>query len=387
MGKHIAFFNIPAIGHIYPTLAVVAELVRRGHRVTYTTIDERRPLLESFGATVHSYRSLRPADSDPTPPVPPRSAYLSRTLLGFLDEATSVYAQLAPVYRDYPPDLVVFDRMAFAGRVLAEAMSLPSVQLWPMLVSNEHWSMGTVDPDDPDIAAYAERLSSFLDAACPSLDPALFLSPSPSRHLAFYPRQFQYAGELFDQSYSFVGPCLRHPPDLWRAPGDEPVLLVTLGTIYNANVEFYRCCADAFADSPWHVVMAVGQRIDLAELGALPSNVEAHRVVPQLDVLAAAEAVVCHAGMGGVMEAVNFGVPVLAVPQTLEQEANASRVEALNLGTRLSPDAVTPSAIRDAVEIMVKDPAIADGVVQLRRAIQASGGSPRAADVIEECLC
>jgi UDP:flavonoid glycosyltransferase YjiC (YdhE family) len=38
MRQHIAFVSIPSIGHVYPTLAVAAELVRRGHRVTYASV-------------------------------------------------------------------------------------------------------------------------------------------------------------------------------------------------------------------------------------------------------------------------------------------------------------------------------------------------------------
>lgn len=390
MGKHIAFFNIPAIGHVYPTLAVVEELTRRGHRVTYSTIEGRRATVQAAGATVHAYRSLRPPDSDPSLRAPSREGYISHTLLSFLDEAEAAYTQLAPVYRADRPDLIVYDRVAFAGRVLAERLNVPSVQLWPMLVSNEHWSMGQAlnafDPADPVLFAYLAKLEAFLGEHCPTLDPALFLSPQPQAQLAFYPRAFQYAGELFGPDYRFVGPCLRRAPGAWQPPGDGNVLLVTLGTVYNARPDFYRQCAEAFADSRWHVVLAVGERIDLAALGRLPANVEVHRFVSQLDVLAHATAMICHAGMGGVMEAMSLGVPVLAAPQTLEQEANAMRVEQLSLGARLPGEDLDPGTIKSAVEVTVKDPVIADGVGHLRRAVAAAGGTARAADVIEDCL-
>ncbi|MEV0456685.1 macrolide family glycosyltransferase [Catellatospora methionotrophica] len=390
MGRHIAFFNIPALGHVTPTLALVEELTRRGHRVSYACVEQRRPLLEAVGATVRSYRSLRPADSDPTVRAPARSGYLGQTLLSFLDEAVNAWAQLAAGYRADPPDLIVYDRMAFAGRVLAAQLNVPTVQLWPMLVSNEYWSLAqlpdAVDPTDPALLTYHVKLESFLAAHCPDLDPAQFLTPVPHRHLSFYPRAFQPAGELFDSSYRFVGPCLRRTSGRWRPPADGPLVLVTLGTIYNADPGFYRCAIEAFAGTPWHVVLAVGERIDVGALGRLPSNMELHRVVPQLDVLAHATALACHAGMGGIMEAMAFGVPVLAVPQTLEQEANAARVEELALGVRTAPAGLTPAVLGQAVELMVKDVAVADGVARMRRQIQAAGGTGHAADLIEDSL-
>jgi len=34
---HISFITAPAPGHVYPTLPLVQELTRRGHRVSYAT--------------------------------------------------------------------------------------------------------------------------------------------------------------------------------------------------------------------------------------------------------------------------------------------------------------------------------------------------------------
>ena len=39
------FFNVPAHGHVNPSLALVAQLVRRGHQITYF-------LTPGFGAAV-----------------------------------------------------------------------------------------------------------------------------------------------------------------------------------------------------------------------------------------------------------------------------------------------------------------------------------------------
>lgn len=47
---HIAFICLPAAGHVNPTLPVVAELVRRGHRVTYATSAKYADAVESVGA-------------------------------------------------------------------------------------------------------------------------------------------------------------------------------------------------------------------------------------------------------------------------------------------------------------------------------------------------
>src|SRR5581483_11360303 len=51
----VAFFNLPAYGHINPTLPVVAELVRRGESVVYYSNEEFRDVIEKTGARFCKY--------------------------------------------------------------------------------------------------------------------------------------------------------------------------------------------------------------------------------------------------------------------------------------------------------------------------------------------
>ncbi|GEC09853.1 hypothetical protein SSP24_75080 [Streptomyces spinoverrucosus] len=51
----VAFLNIAMHGRVNPTLPVVAELVRRGHTVTYHTSLAFREEIEAAGATACLY--------------------------------------------------------------------------------------------------------------------------------------------------------------------------------------------------------------------------------------------------------------------------------------------------------------------------------------------
>ncbi len=51
----LVFFNLPASGHVNPTLPLVAELSRRGDRVLYYTGDQFRDQVERQGAEFRSY--------------------------------------------------------------------------------------------------------------------------------------------------------------------------------------------------------------------------------------------------------------------------------------------------------------------------------------------
>jgi UDP:flavonoid glycosyltransferase YjiC (YdhE family) len=53
--SNIVFIEMPAYGHVNPTLPVVQELVRRGEHVTYYATEEFRSQIEQTGATFQPY--------------------------------------------------------------------------------------------------------------------------------------------------------------------------------------------------------------------------------------------------------------------------------------------------------------------------------------------
>jgi UDP:flavonoid glycosyltransferase YjiC (YdhE family) len=52
------FLNIPAHGHMNPSLPLVQELVQRGEEITYFTGEEFREKLAATGATFRTYEGL-----------------------------------------------------------------------------------------------------------------------------------------------------------------------------------------------------------------------------------------------------------------------------------------------------------------------------------------
>jgi hypothetical protein len=177
-------------------------------------------------------------------------------------------------------------------------------------------------------------------------------------NISFVVRAFQPAGETFGDDHLFAGPCLR-PADFtgsWTPPpGGPPLLLVSLGTSVNRRPDFFRRCAESFADTPWHVVMTLGGGVDPASLCPLPPNVEAHPWVPHLTVLEHATAFVCQSGHGSLMEAFHQGVPVVVVPHQLDQRATARQVADLGLGRLIAPEDLDGHALRAAVDEVAAD--------------------------------
>ncbi|KPI13649.1 glycosyltransferase, MGT family, partial [Actinobacteria bacterium OV450] len=214
------------------------------------------------------------------------------------------------------------------------------------------------------------------------------LSP-PRRALALFPRAFQRSPDTVPILCDYVGPAYakRQLSKDWpRTRDGRPVLLISLGTLYDNDLPFFRMCIEALGDTRWHVIMKIGRRVDTAALGALPRHFEVHYSVPQFDILAGADLFIGHGGMAGVMEATVHSVPIVAIPQVAEQRVTAEQVALNKIGVHLPRQLVTASSLRDAVLRAASDPDIVHGIAVMQRHIQRSGGAPAAADLIEKLL-
>ncbi len=420
---HIVVFTIPAQGHITPTLAVVEDLVRRGHQITYVTVEEHAATVKAAGAEPLLYPTTwarDEADGQGQQPAPDPAEVVAWAPLVALAEMLAQAPAAKERFDADPPDLVLYDTVNYVvGRGLARSWGVPAVRLCSTLASNESFSLFRklttavhTDPQHFAIQEFNRLTREFLDQhGFPKVTAEELADRDEELTLVFLPRPFQPASELFDDRYVFVGPALgnREIQGAWQPPGNGlPVVLVSLGTEDpRPTAEFFRSCVEAFRDQPWHLVLST-DHVDPAELGPLPANCEAHRRVPQLSVLRHASAFVSHAGMGSLMEALSFQVPLVTIPKVPEQAVVAARTAELGLGVYVSADGVSrdqPSVaehveefglgvfkpfsgevgewLRDAVRHLTTDAGVAERLAGMRAEIDKAGGAPAAADAIE----
>jgi MGT family glycosyltransferase len=390
MRKHVTFVAEPAPGHVYPTLPLVEELVRRGHRVSYVTGEWLAATVEAAGATAVSLPKR------PWPDLP--TEFTAEVLAGIVDRSIFYAGLDLPMltghFENDRPDAVCYDSLSFIGRLLAHKLPVLDVALFTTLASNGKFSLndqfepGSFDSQHPKLIASGQQLRTFASEQSPAEAGRAWWEIA-SLNLVFLPKEFQISADTFDERFHFLGPSLgsREYAGSWQPPkGAGLILFISLGTVFNHRPDFFRLCIQAFAESSWRVVMAIGEEVDREDLGRLPVNFEVRPHFPQPAVLRHARVFLSHAGPSSIMESLYYGVPLVMVPQTPEQQVNARRTEELGLGHRLLTDQVTAEVLREAVTLVDADPQIHTKAALMRTVIRNSGGAALGADVIESHL-
>jgi MGT family glycosyltransferase len=368
---HIVMVGSSTPSHVYPSLALIAELVARGHRVSYAIGDPLAPVVEPAGASVIAHPTLLPGADAAWP------EDIGAAMRIFLDDQIAVLPKLLAAVSD--ADAVLYDIGGFAGRVAAHRWGVPAIQLSPTYVAWRGYEEDMAEfaaalKSSASGASYFVALRAWLDANGMALSGDDFLG-RPDACVVLIPRVIQPNEERVSAEYVFAGPCIDASRTAGWTPGSgdaRPLVYVSFGTSYTDLAALYaRIVAEL--GSSYRLVLSTG-KVDPAAF----EGVEAARVQPQLDILAHADVFITHAGMGSTVESLWFGVPTVSIPQAVDQFSNAAQLEAIGAGVQLG-DLTLPDAVAGAL-------ACGPRARELRDIVRASGGTGKAADAVERLI-
>ncbi len=396
------FLSHPAHGHINPTLPVVAELVRRGERIIYYATDLFRAKVAATGA---EYRSYGPQERFER-----KLAYggIFGGMVGLMEAAEEILPDLLLELRDELPDYLLLEAHSVTGNLVQKILGLPAMTLCSMFAFNER----LIDP--PSLIRFmygqapapalldgllglhhylevAQRVSRRYGILCPNV--IEYLSNPQPLNIVFTSQYFQIGGDrAFDNRYKFVGPSvaprLEANPNQdqsdfpWDALTGAPLIYISMGTMYNADADFYHTCFEAFGDSAYQVVLAVGHRLDENALRQAPPNFIVRQYVPQLELLQRAALFITHGGMNSANEGILFHTPMVVLPQQADHYVVAQRLAELGAGIVLDRSQATATQLRTLSANVLADPSYQAQCKKLAESLRAGGGYQRAADEI-----
>jgi MGT family glycosyltransferase len=403
--NRIVMAGMPAAGHVNPSLPLVRELVRRDIRVTYYSTEQFRDVIEHTGAEFRPYPAGTITADDIAEAT--RTASAVRVVVRSLAATEILVPFLREELRGDPPDAVAHDSNAIWGHVVAKSLGLPTVSfMTTMLVGTDAFRSQTAREwarfvraavrDMPAAVAARQRIVRRFGK---DLFPPRPAFPTLGDVTLFpIPRWLQRPDPRIDGRCHYIGATI-DPATRDRGldaelaahvDGDEPLVLVSLGTLHSGSDAFFRSCFAALADLPARILIAVGAHTDPVRLGTPPANTLVRASVPQLEVLRRSAVFVTHGGMNSALEGLANGVPLVVLPQQFEQlligEAVAGRGAGVVLRHNLSGRPVPPAELRAEVERSLTDPSRRTAAEALAGTVGDGGGAPAGADAIRDLL-
>lgn len=395
-------YTSPARGHLYPTVPVLLELLRRGHDVALLTLEAEVARMDAAGLRTHPI--------DPEIEAVRHDDWRARSPIGAIDRAVRVFVARAPHEgRDLRraidaerPDLLLVDFNCWGAAAAAEKSGLPWALFMPYFLP---WRLPGLPPFGPGLAPRRDAigrlrdsvvgkiLDRILDRNLPALNAVReAASLPPLRHMTDQGRSapcvLHYTAEPFEypcaarpRQVVAVGPCVWEPPadpPAWLEAPSAPIVLVTCSTEFQQDARLIEVALEALAEEDV-VVVATAAAVDPARFRA-PRNARVERFVPHAPILRRAAAVVCHGGMGITQKALATGVPVCVVPFGRDQLEVARHVDVAGAGSRLLPSDLTPARLRAAIARARERRAGAERVAE---AFRAAGGPAAAAAALE----
>jgi MGT family glycosyltransferase len=159
-----------------------------------------------------------------------------------------------------------------------------------------------------------------------------------------------------------------------------------MGTIQNGVLETFRTMAEACAGLNLQLVISLGGGQDPAMLSDLPGDPIVVGYAPQLDLIQRSTLTISHGGLNTVLESVAQGVPMVVLPVTYDQPGVGARVEWSGVGRSIPVGRLTVNRLRDAVRLVLSNPAYRARASRMHSSIEAADGLNRAADLIEEAF-
>ena len=273
-------------------------------------------MVEAAGATAANYPSICERLGE------------AKDLLTHVRDVGLISNEIEPSLLESParPDLVIADASAFWARRVAHVWGAPLAGSVTTFVFTRSMLQLIARPawmTDADIEV---------------------LATTGALKVVYTSAMFQPAGQFLDDSHVFVGPLMDHRTvrDGVRVEpeGARPLAYVSLGTIYGGDVALLKRVSSYLSAAGWQVVVSLGTA-GAGETGEWPPYVRAYAFVDQLALLANARLVVTHGGLHTVTEALAYGVPLVVMPQDVDQHVVGRR--AASLGAAITVDATTMS--------------------------------------------
>ncbi|MGH1283964.1 macrolide family glycosyltransferase [Bacillus toyonensis] len=388
----ILFINAGSEGHINPTLQVVEELISRGEEVVYFSIEAFRERIEKTGATVRTIDDQKFIQAF----LSGGRNYLQERINGLLHTADIVIPSVLEQIEGEHFDYMIHDSMFGCGHLIAQILNLPAINTCTSFAQDEKSFKQMLEHLSKNIPVEVQnRIHNDFQNLTKEIAGKygveinspyeVFCNPAPLT-IVYTIKEFQPFGNTFHETFKFVGPSISAQGENedfdYTSIEEQSLIYISLGTVFNEAINFYKLCMKALENSKHTIVMSIGSKTKISDLGDIPKNFIVKNYVPQTELLTYTKLFITHGGMNSTHEGLYNGVPLVVIPQSADQPVIAKRVESLGAGVKLQMQGLTADQLSEYVEKVLSNPSYKEAALNLKESLRKSGGYKEAVDEI-----
>lgn len=351
-GKNILFINGVFEGHVNGVTEIIKDLVSLGHNVTCYVINSFEEKLKRTGAKLKTYYIDRNSIK-----LPPDAPQLAINLYILIKAYEAILSDAIKVKEQY--DYLIVDRF-FDGVELNKIFKAKTVISTYTCVFDTY-KFPNVDLFIQQRRAAFEPINKKYNLNIRDYLQLVYIADAPYK-LIFTSKLFNPDNRaLTDDSFLFIGPSIEERPldDSFKFKKDEnkKLIYISLGTVFNENIEFYKKCIKAFEnEKEFQIIMSIGKSLDIKALGDLPDNFFVYNYVPQIQVLDYTDIFVSHGGTNSIYEALLLkNLPLIVIPVYGDQLACAKQIEKNEAGVTLDIKNLTPEILLNSVKTFLEN--------------------------------
>lgn len=393
---HFLFTSAPLPGHLDwgGYLRTAAALRRAGHEVTWVST----PAVAGQLAEAHVPLTTVPTTGWHIPPpspadLPPNArawARQVRAIDSWLDvhEVAKGVTALDQVVANLRPDVIASELFVTAAPIVAEKYDIPLVICgWPAQAMR---LPARTTPDAASQVAHEARarLAQLWERAHVAgryWTDGGFWPVSPHGHVVYFSRSWYGEKAALLPHNQFVGGQTEAPagsPPAWMEtlPADRPLVMVTLGSLFTHDEDFFVAAAQAVLHVGGCPIVVAGSQEWAAQLRSqLPPAAIVQPWVAYDWLLPRLDLVIHHGGVGTTHAAIVHGVPQLIIPHAGDQANQARRAAAAGIALTLPATQVTAAELLPVVGRLLKDPRWREHATAWQNEFARLGGVAQAA--------
>jgi MGT family glycosyltransferase len=323
----IAFVPLPAPGHLNPTTALARQLQSRNHEVVVISLPDAEPYVSAADLAFIPYCEAAFSTGAANEIRRQMSQLQGEDGVRFTIEAqgqmmAAALSSLPAALATARAEAVVLDAYQYYVEVIPMSLGLPYVHVSNALYLDYsgYTPLGVYDwPHETTPAALARnrkgvahfvRMLKQANAAVRDYaehaglkidwdDPGSTLSPLAS--ITQVPRAFDFESSHWPPQFHHTGPFHdgrgREKVDFpWEGLTGEPLIYASMGTVMNGRVDVFRTIVAALTKhKDLQLVLSVGDRVNLDQIGPAPKNAIIVKRAPQLELLKRSSVCITHA--------------------------------------------------------------------------------------------